>query len=132
MKIFKSPPKPVDPPKDTKLLLKLKKPAMDETTRKRVEALARARAEKKLRSEQGEVDKRRNPMEVWEDDPLSMRKAINANCFDCIGAENYRNRIRYCSMFKCPFWGLRPYSKGITKEQCEKWVEDSKPVKEEE
>jgi len=74
--------------------------------------------------ETGAVDKRKNPREAWELEKTSMRKCINANCFDCIGEENYVNRIRYCSIFTCPFWLLRPYSKGITQQQCTDWKEE--------
>lgn len=85
--------------------------------------LTKARAKQKLRREAGEVTVRRNPREVWESDKKSMRKAINANCYDCIGEENYTRRIRYCDIFKCPFWFLRPYSKGISQEECRSWNE---------
>ena len=96
------------------------------------DALTKARAERQLRRDAGEVDKRRNPKEAWEDDKKSMRKAINANCFDCCGEENYTKRIRYCDLFKCSFWMLRPYSKGISQKDCLDWHEVSKISNEEE
>lgn len=92
--------------------------------------LEMARAAKQARRDSGEIDSRRNPREVWESDKKSMRKAINANCFDCIGCENYIKRIRFCNIFTCPFWEIRPYSKGITIKQCEDWVEEAKQTKE--
>lgn len=97
----------------------------------RISALENARAEKQLRRESGEVDKRRNPLEVHLDDPKSMRKAINANCYDCCGQENHQKRIKYCNIFDCTFWMLRPYSKNISKEDCLLWAEASVPFKDE-
>lgn len=56
----------------------------------------------------GEI-KRRNPMEKALDNPKSMRAAINANCWDCVGQDNWVNRTRECDIKKCPFWAMRPH-----------------------
>jgi len=93
-----------------------------------INALELAREVKRKNRESGIIDVKKNPKQVWELEKTSMRKAINANCYDCIGAENHIKRIRFCNIINCPFWLLRPYSKGITQEQCLQWVED--PVKE--
>ena len=71
-----------------------------------------------------ETFKRMNPYEVWEDDKKSLRKSVNAKCFDCCGGELYKQRIRYCNIFKCPLWDVRPYSSKVTKEDCLAFKED--------
>jgi hypothetical protein len=46
--------------------------------------------------------------------PRSLRLAINAMCWDCIGAgadPNPRAAIRECSITRCPLHTLRPYQK---------------------
>ena len=67
----------------------------------------------------------RNPLEKLQDNPTSLRLAINANCFDCGGGEepNWRNRIKFCQILNCPLHKVRPYSKGITDDDCLEWVE---------
>ena len=93
-------------------------------------ALEKARATRKANIqaalEAGIEIKRRNPREIWEEDKTSIRKSVNAKCFDCNGEELYKNRTRYCQMFDCPLWNVRPYSKGITKEDCLEYKEFSK------
>ena len=63
------------------------------------------------------------PVEKAKQNPTSLRCAINAKCYECNGGENWKNRTRYCQIFDCPLWPVRPYGKGITKEQCEAWRE---------
>ena len=56
----------------------------------------------------GEIEiKRRTPTEVWEENPTSLRKAINAYCYDCSGFNI--NEVRLCPVKKCPLWKIRPY-----------------------
>ena len=57
----------------------------------------------------GEVikTKSRNPTEQWEENPTSLRKSINAYCYDCSGFSI--NEIRLCPVKKCPLWKIRPY-----------------------
>ena len=57
----------------------------------------------------GEVirTKQRNPTEQWEDNPTSLRKSINAYCYDCSGFNI--NEVRLCTVKKCPLWKIRPY-----------------------
>lgn len=61
---------------------------------------------------------KQSPREKLEKSPTSLRIAINAMCYDCNGEENWVNRTRYCSIFKCPLWHVRPHSKNITEQQC--------------
>ena len=67
--------------------------------------------------------KKLNPLDKARENPTSLRKAVNAKCYNCCGGDNWINRTRYCNMFNCPLWSVRPYSKGITKEQCSCWAE---------
>jgi hypothetical protein len=58
----------------------------------------------------------KNPIEKSKENPLSFRKAINAKCFECVGAgqdANYRNEIRNCTSYTCPLHQLRPYSRAV-------------------
>ena len=51
-----------------------------------------------------------NPIEKAKQSPKSMRLAINAFCFDCMGQESgWRNHIRACPSKNCPLFGFRPY-----------------------
>lgn len=94
------------------------------TEEKKLSGLERAREIKKQNKELGIEDKRRNPREVWEEDRLSLRKAINAKCYDCSGEENYRNRTRFCHVTTCSLWPVRPYGKDVTETQCLDYKED--------
>lgn len=51
----------------------------------------------------------RTPTEVWEEHPTSLRKAINAYCYDCSGFS--RDEVKKCPVKKCPLWQVRPYQK---------------------
>lgn len=82
--------------------------------------------QRELRISQG-LAANKTPMEKVADNPTSLRICVNAKCYDCNGRENYVNRTRYCQIFDCPLWTVRPYSKGITQEQCleyEEWGAD--------
>lgn len=92
---------------------------MDDQTKKMHEGLARSQAE---RREQG-IPLQRNPVERWKCNKASLRLSINSFCYDCCGGENHANRIRYCNVFDCYLWYVRPYSKDITREQCLAYVE---------
>ena len=53
-----------------------------------------------------------NPLEKAKQSPNSMRLAINAQCYDCMGQESgWRNEVRSCPSKRCPLFGLRPYKK---------------------
>lgn len=81
-----------------------------EITQEHVERLKRAR--------ESASGKKLNPRERWEKKPTSLRVSVNAKCYECCGEEGYIRRIRYCQIFDCPLWYVRPYSKGISKEEC--------------
>lgn len=55
---------------------------------------------------------RLDPLEKAARNPKSMRLAINAMCWDCVGGNadpSPRQRIRDCEIPKCPLWPLRPH-----------------------
>lgn len=39
----------------------------------------------------------------------SRAAGVKAKCIDCMGHENYVNRIRECACTICPLWQYRPY-----------------------
>lgn len=73
---------------------------------------ARRRAEMR---ERGEAIQIRNPAEVAKQNPLSLRAAVNAKCYECVGgtleqpSKNWRNEIRNCTSKLCPLVPVRPY-----------------------
>ena len=79
---------------------------------------------RRIALETGVELKRKNPMEAWEENRTSLRKSVNAKCYDCNAGELYKNRTRYCTIFDCPLWHVRPYSSGISKEDCLNYKED--------
>ena len=51
-----------------------------------------------------------NPIEKAKQNPKSMRLAINANCYECMGfAKSWRGDVRNCTSPNCSFYGFRPY-----------------------
>jgi len=91
----------------------------------RIDNLAKGRATAEA-NKQARIDEygsaRRTPMQVYQENP-TRTKAINAMCYSCNGEENYVSRTRFCQIFDCPLWKFRPYSKGITQEQCNEYEE---------
>jgi hypothetical protein len=56
----------------------------------------------------------RNPIERAKDKPDSLRCAITAKCYECVGMDgdsNYRVTIRTCTSYSCPLHVVRPYQK---------------------
>lgn len=56
----------------------------------------------------------KNPREKAEANPASLRFAINAMCFYCMGDghdSGYVQSIRECSAPTCPLWPHRPYQR---------------------
>ena len=54
----------------------------------------------------------KNPIEKAREHPESLRKAITAMCFDCVGAgydPDWRGSVRNCHCNNCPLWTVRPY-----------------------
>lgn len=58
------------------------------------------------------------PYTRWLKNKTSIRKSVNAKCYDCVCGEQHAKRIRFCCIFKCPLWYVRPYRKGITQDMC--------------
>lgn len=55
---------------------------------------------------------RKNPIERAKEDPGSLRKAITAKCYECVGMDgdpNFRDTIRTCTGYSCPLYPVRPY-----------------------
>lgn len=74
--------------------------------------LQQAHENMRLRREAGEVIVRRDPIEKAKLKPTSLRLAITAKCWDCIGGtsdSNPRARIRDCGVTKCPLYTVRPF-----------------------
>jgi hypothetical protein len=73
-----------------------------------VKGLQKARAKRAENARLG--IKPLNPIEKAKQSPTSMRFAINAQCFDCMGQESgWRNEVRNCPSKNCPLFGFRPY-----------------------
>lgn len=72
-------------------------------------------AQRRMR-ENGEQLERLSPREKAARNPSSLRAAINAKCFDCVGAENadggYRRAVRECPARTCSLHPLRPWAGG--------------------
>jgi len=68
-----------------------------------------ALAEYRRKLAAGEVEKAvtRTPAEIALDQPKSLRAAINANCWNCVGES--KQEVRLCVMRHCPFYNLRPW-----------------------
>lgn len=52
---------------------------------------------------------RRTPVEIWQEDKLSLRKSINAKCFDCCCGDI--EEVKGCTVQVCPLWLVRPGAK---------------------
>ena len=75
-------------------------------------ALESARKRRLEMSEQGIKVVVLDPIEKAAKNPTSLRMAVNAMCWDCVGAgadANARAAIRECGIQKCPLWNVRPY-----------------------
>lgn len=80
-------------------------------------ALEAARKAAKAKRESGEAIARKNPFEKWKDNPNSLRKIVNAMCWQCAGGGHDAGtieRIRTCKMdmhsiCPCPCFYKRPY-----------------------
>lgn len=56
----------------------------------------------------------KNPIERAKENPESLRMAITAKCYECVGMDgdpNFRETIRTCTGYSCPLYPVRPYSK---------------------
>ena len=54
-----------------------------------------------------------NPLQKAKQNPTSLRLAVNAMCYQCMGAVGQESKtdIRNCTSFKCPLHTTRPYQK---------------------
>lgn len=105
-------------------VVSIKRKVNPETLALRSNALEIARQKKREMVAAGIADVRKNPLEKWQENKFSIRNSVNAKCYTCNGEENYRNRARFCNVFDCPLWHIRPYGKGITEQQCRDYRED--------
>lgn len=71
------------------------------------ERLQKARDTRARMKEQGIKLTKRNLVQVWEEDKLSLRKSINAKCYDCCHGDI--DSIVHCTIKSCPLWLVRPY-----------------------
>ena len=74
--------------------------------------ITRAKREQMIRD--GIEVERLDPIEKARRNPRSLRFAINAKCWDCVGAgadPNPRLRIRECPCSCCPLYPVRPYQR---------------------
>lgn len=83
------------------------------TVDQKTENLKKAQARlAEMRATGEEIIVRRTPAERLEANPTSLRRAIDAKCFDCIGADDdpcYQWRIGNCGVPGCPLYAVRPY-----------------------
>ena len=49
----------------------------------------------------------KTPLDRWREDPNSLRKSINAKCYDCCC--NDKDQVANCTAKSCPLWAVRPY-----------------------
>ena len=76
--------------------------------------LEKAQETLKAKRDAGEKVERLNPVEKAKKNPKSLRLAINAKCYDCLGGNsdpNVTGRIGSCTMLDCPLWNVRPYQR---------------------
>ena len=68
-----------------------------------------ALAEYQAKVKSGEiVVVQKTPMQKHLENPTSLRLAINAQCYDCMG-QGTPTEIRNCTATKCPLYPVRPY-----------------------
>lgn len=71
------------------------------------ERLQKARDTKARMKEQGIKVTKRTLVQIWEEDKTSLRKSINAKCWDCCHGD--KESIMHCTIKACPLWYVRPY-----------------------
>lgn len=67
----------------------------------------------------------KNPIDKAKENPESLRRAITAKCYECVGMDGdpgYRETIRTCTSKTCPLFHLRPYQKKISTDSVDKLV----------
>lgn len=84
----------------------------EQATESRMTALDLARAKMAEMREQGIVIQKRDPYQIAAADPKSLRKAVNAKCWDCQGGgadPNTRQAVGQCGITDCSLWPVRPW-----------------------
>lgn len=74
--------------------------------------LQQAQARMREMREQGIQIERLDPLQKAQANPKSLRLAINAKCFDCVGRghdSNWRGAVGQCAITECGLWAARPY-----------------------
>ncbi len=64
------------------------------------------------------MDKEYDPMKRATANPKSLRRAIDAKCWDCQGQASDpapRWRIGNCEMDDCPLYSVRPYQDNLSR-----------------
>lgn len=52
----------------------------------------------------------KTPLEKHQENQKSLRYAINAKCYECMGCDkSHREWIRDCTSYSCPLYSVRPY-----------------------
>lgn len=96
------------------------------------EGLAKAHASARERRARGQKLSRRNPLEKSRAQPNSLRLAVSAKCYECVGGyqdPGFRAKIRNCGVFGCALHFARPYR---DKNEKPRQVVSGKPAAEKE
>ena len=78
------------------------------------EGLQRAREAREANKALGIATERLSPAEKAAKRPTSLRLAINAKCYDCVGADadpGPKARVRDCAIKTCSLHPVRPWQK---------------------
>jgi hypothetical protein len=76
--------------------------------------LVKAREKRAAELAAGIKAERCSPMEKAAKNPRSLRAAITAKCWDCVGGDadpGPRQRVRECHISTCPLNSVRPWQK---------------------
>lgn len=69
--------------------------------------MEKARLAKQKLKEAGHKSVRVSVMDRWANDKSSLRKSIDAKCYDCSCGQF--EEVRFCTVKTCPLWFVRPY-----------------------
>jgi len=74
--------------------------------------LERAQQKSREMRAAGIAIERLDPLEKARANPASLRLAVNAKCFDCVGRgedPNWRGEVRNCQLTECGLYPVRPF-----------------------